>query len=547
MTGVSAGAAQAFAKLSALRRREDLLLFGPLALAGLFALVLLVNAQEVIAEIYRDADAASAMVISDLIDDAPPDRTVLFSNYPWYEGLWFMELTRGLPAHREIWEAAPIVAAFLAFAAVAWSALRTLGPWAGATVFALLVALGTFGRLTFFAPNWHGHTAVHVAIIGVTFVWAVRRASAFPRWGPSALALGLGAVTAPGLTDRLLLVAGIAPLVLAAVTLPFVVPGRPYVRLSLSFLAASIIAIVGGKAITEIMEDERVVSPGLDVNFLGGQEFVSNAQLFVEALSHLGGGNFFGDTIDAYTISEFVRASLVIAGFGVAFHVVRRWVESWRSGAATAATDPPLAAYTLFWGFALLGPVAVFLLSTVPEDANSGRYLVSSYIAAAALLPLTGLTNRKWRLGVTACAAVFIAVGTYQLIHKSAPNEDGYVQGADLGALRQFARAEGLEQGYGDFYVAANVTWGSHLDLKVFPLRPCNGKFRYCRHHLHVITTWYRPRQRRSFLLVDARQQRYVNGPDPAHGKPSKVRTFGQLTAYVYPYDIASALTPASP
>jgi hypothetical protein len=124
------------------------------------------------------------------------------------------------------------------------------------------------------------------------------------------------------------------------------------------------------------------------------------------------------------------------------------------------------------------------------------------------------------------------------------PNEENFVEEADVAALEDFARSEGLKRGYGDFWTAANVTWASEVDLEVFPLRWCNIDFYYCPHNVHVITTWYEPGTDRSFLLVDAEQQEYVNGPDPLHGPPEQVRRFGQLTAYVYPYDIASRLGP---
>jgi hypothetical protein len=533
--------------LSALRRRPDLLLFAPLALAALYLLVLLVQAVDVVRWLYLDGDAASALVIAELVDDAPPERTVYMSNYPWYETLWFMEATRGLPGHRQIWELAPILATLLAFAAVGWSALRTIDRWAGATVFAVLVALGEFARLAFFTPNWHGHTAVHVAIVGVVFVWAVQRAEGLSRWGLVALAVGLGVVTAPGVaSDRLTLVAGVAPLVLAAVALPVLLRGRAYVWLAASFVAAAVIALVGGAGLVEVMERDRVEPFDFDVRFVAGTELLLNVQLFLESLGNLAGGDFFGEPFGPYSGTEFLRACIFVLALGVVFVLLRRWVQSARSEPAAVTRDPALTAYTIFWGLALLGPVAAFLLSSVPEDQTGGRYLLSSYIAAAALLPLAALGDGWRRWAVTAGAVVFVAAGAAQLAVKPSPNEaEGYVERGDVEALEEFARSQGLKRGYGDFWTAANVTWASGVDLEVFPVRTCNVDFVYCPHNVHVITTWYQPQEGRSFLLVDRNQQEYVNGPDPLHGAPEEVRTFGQLTAYVYPYDIARRLGPA--
>jgi hypothetical protein len=536
------------ARLLELRRRSDLLLYAPLGIAAIYALALLVNAGEVIGWVYLDGDAASAMVIAELIDDAPPERTVYFSNYPWYETLWFMQATRGLPAHREIWEAGPIVAAFAAFAALSWSAYRTLGPWAAATVLALLVCMGAFARSTFFMPNAHGHTAVHVVILAVAFVWAVRRADRWSPWGLGALALGLGLVTAPGVaSDRLMVVAGVAPLLLGAVALPFLLQGRAYVRLAASFLAASLIAVGLGRVITNAMEEDRVEPFDFKVNFLADGDLFLNMELFVRGLANLAGGDFFGAPVRPGTVLDFTRASLVLIAFGVALVLVRRWTRTLRREQEPTPPRAAQIAYTLFWGLALLGPIAAFLISDAPVDDNSGRYLITSYMAAAALLPLAAAGGSWRRWAVVAGASVFAVVGTWKLVDNPAPNNSGFVGGKDVAALQDFARSEGLQRGYGDFWTAANVTWASRLDLEVFPLRACNTTRRYCRHNVHVITTWYDPKPGKSFLLVDSRQQRDVSGPDPSHGDPLEVRTFGQLTAYVYPYDIASRLAPPPP
>ena len=146
---------------------------------------------------------------------------------------------------------------------------------------------------------------------------------------------------------------------------------------------------------------------------------------------------------------------------------------------------------------------------------------------------------------MTAGAALFVAAGTAQLAVKAAPNEtERYVEHGDVAALESFARSEGLKRGYADFWVAANVTWASGLDLEVFPIRACQVTLRYCPHNVHMITIWYRPTDGRSFLLLDPNQAEYLNGLDPLWGPPSEVRTIGQLRAYVYPYDIARRFGP---
>jgi hypothetical protein len=58
------------------------------------------------------------------------------------------------------------------------------------------------------------------------------------------------------------------------------------------------------------------------------------------------------------------------------------------------------------------------------------------------------------------------------------------------------------------------------------------------------IPSWYVPRAgTRTFLVIDS-DLSAVNGgmtaPPPVFGEPTQTATFGQLTVYVYPYDIAA-------
>ncbi len=75
----------------------------PVSLGGLGALVVLVRLPHIIGVLYTDGDVASAPVIAALAGHAPGSRAVLLGQFPWYESLWFMRLTHGLPGYREIW------------------------------------------------------------------------------------------------------------------------------------------------------------------------------------------------------------------------------------------------------------------------------------------------------------------------------------------------------------------------------------------------------------------------------------------------------------
>src|SRR3954452_16686128 len=75
----------------------------PFVAAGIYLLVVLLQLGPLLGWAFHNSDAAAGPVIGSLIGDAPANRDVWLGNYPWYESLWFMAATKGLPAHRQIW------------------------------------------------------------------------------------------------------------------------------------------------------------------------------------------------------------------------------------------------------------------------------------------------------------------------------------------------------------------------------------------------------------------------------------------------------------
>ena len=109
-------------------------------------------------------------------------------------------------------------------------------------------------------------------------------------------------------------------------------------------------------------------------------------------------------------------------------------------------------------------------------------------------------------------------------------------------ALARFAKSEHVTYGYTGYWDAADLTWMSDFEVKAYPVSQCvNGSYAICPFNIGI-SSWYRPRSGgNSMFVVDhGIQLATVSAPDPSDGIPSASTTIGDLTVYVYPYDIAS-------
>ncbi len=81
----------------------------PVALAGVYAAALIPELPAIIAHTWWSADSGSAGVVAQLYSHPAPGQYIILGDHGWYEAFSFYLLTRGLPAHRFLWYAAPLV------------------------------------------------------------------------------------------------------------------------------------------------------------------------------------------------------------------------------------------------------------------------------------------------------------------------------------------------------------------------------------------------------------------------------------------------------
>lgn len=546
------------------------LAFGVAYLAAVFA-----QFTQLVAVTYLNGDAASAPVIGELFGGSPAHREVVLGKMAWFSTLLFELATRWLPAHRQIWETTPYALALLSAGLLAWGAWQVAGRWAATItgVIALCASPATLSWL--FSLNDHSPDWFCNALLASLLILLGRSET---RWGGRPLiaaGVGVGIIVGVNLaSDPLVAVGGVLPFLLAAL----VTWGRrsPRWRTRPLLLAGGSLAVMAiVYALTKLlMHHENVVSSTAQNNttFAGAEQITSNFKFWWQSIVALGGGSFFGQAVGLTSVLELACAVLAL---GAVILIAPRvaWREASRAfapivsgdsageapdsrirltggpiaaGRETDSPDSPIGgdrrvAWCVFWGSSLIFLSLAFVVSSVPVEIYDDRYLVGLIYAAAALLPLAATHSYRRQAAVVAGTSVFAFTGLLGLLEGRATENTAHWPAGHLdGQVMAIARREHLSIGYAGYWDAATITWGTHLAVKVFPLATCGNQ--YCLFYEHYISSWYTPRPGiRTFLLADsavALSTPYL----PQLGKPSAVYSIGQLTMYVFPYDIASRI-----
>ncbi len=527
-----------------------LALWAPVVLGGISLLLVLAHIQQIIGALYANGDVASAPVIGALIGHAPADRTVLLGQYPWYESLWFMELTHGLPAYRQIWEAAPIAFSAFGYGLLIACAWVCFGRTRGLLVGALLASTSVEMRTVLFTLDFHGALVVHACVLLAGLV-IVLRAERLAPWAIGLLAVLVGCFTALGVaSDKTMYIAAIVPFLLTGVGMwarSTIAAGSGRVRerrLALFTLAVCTVAVVGGELAAAAMRHDRVIAAPYTVSFVSLGHLASNIEIFLSAFASLAGGEFFGASATGTNFLTFVAGVL---GFA-ALAAVARWLwqraptlciapeeESSRSTAATA--------YIIFWALVLVCLTGGFVLTSTPIDASSARYIACDFVAVAALLPALAPIERGLAHGVLAVAiTLFVGLGLYFDIDRITGPPNTYPTSKTVAEIERYLLAHGARNGYAPYWDAADVSWGTHLHIHAYPLERCTLSLGVCPMRLNQISSWYAPTGSHvTFLLTDLTNLGNVPIPDP-FGTFVTQAVFGNVNVYIYDHDVAGAL-----
>jgi hypothetical protein len=559
-------------------RIARLLAWTPLVLAGAYLIALAVQFGQIVAATYLDADAASAPVIGELYGGSPLHRDVVLGQMAWFSTLMFELATRWLPAHRQIWEAAPYAMALASAALIAWGLWRVAGRWAATIGGTIVVCAAPHTLHLLFSLNDHSPTWFSLALLAGLLVLAQSRAGELGALASVLVAIVVGAIVGANMaSDTLLIGAGVVPALLAAAGAYALSAGtgappdasysRPRRRALLLTLATLAVAVIADVLTRLFMHHENVTIPAgiTNTGLAGAQAVTSNFHLWWQSIAVLGNGEFFGQALGFTSSLQLLCAGLSILTVAVlvpriAWRELHRAARAGRRGAqdehgpdeaeiADERTDAlgvrdaraMRLAWCIFWGSSATLLSIGFIVSSTPVDINSDRYLVGLVYTGAALVPLAAGRSALRRAAISIATSVFAFTGLLTLAQGGVAGNPGKFPSDSVSAqVARIARREHLTVGYAGYWDAASITWATHLAVKVYPVYACGTQL--CPFYIHYISSWYTPRSgMRTFLISDPTQP-VAAPPVSALGTPSAIYRIDELTMYVYPYDIAGRL-----
>jgi hypothetical protein len=518
---------------------ERLAAAGALGAVGLFLGWFLLRAGAVTDALYSNPDFASSLVIAQFLDDRGSGEVVL-GNYVWLAPLYAMDLTRWLPEHREVWEAAPFVLYVVTVTLVGWTVSRAVSGRAGSLVALAMAAPAPIVLAYVAVPNAHAHSLLGVAILAGFLV-------TFPKlagwsWARRGLwALGLAITSAVGASsDVLFLIGGAFPFLLA------VVFGWRRAGMSNGVTALAIGAALAGVGAGGLLalaaEHAGVRGTGASFPLASPSDAAANARQLLEDLALFAHGRL-SDTSDA--IDVILELIGIAAMVGIPVLVIAILI---RSPAVLRDRRRPPTQRLLFvyWGAALAGLAVAFVFSSAPEDIGSTRYTI---ILWPALLTLPVIVFARRALAPIALLAALAGVlGCVELARGTYTDESGFPSG-DLSRLERFVAAKGLDHGYAAYVNAPVITARTDFDVRTYPVERCGleGDGR-CPFGLHRIDAWYQPMRRaRSFYLVAERPGWPRLGAPPTRwGPPAAEARFGLFHVFAYDFDLARVLMPGA-
>jgi len=515
--------------------------WAPVGLAVIYALLLLRTFGAVVSSIYTNADVASAPAIGQLVSAAT---------------LWFEELTRSFPAHRELWEVGPWALTLIGFGLLAWAMWRVAGRWAALTAAVACACGGTSLLPVQFAASVHAISYVHICVLGAFMVplalasegWMTGRA-----WGHAAIVGLVAIVTGLGVaSDSLVIIGGVVPFVVAGGILAYVSRREASRRVLASVIGVVAGAVVVAEVAKAVARAQHVVPYQFPITFAQFNQLLAHIGDLFESLAWIVNGNFGGQRFSLTSVLAFLCAALVLAAsFAVLRYGRTRAVELVATPRGRGALTPVARArmaFVWFWLASALILSVAFVGSSVPVGAGTLRYVVPVAYALVILVAVAASTSpRRWRAAaVTGGVSVLIA-GSILTIYQRQIEWWGTVQPNNTvaSALLRFARSEHATVGYSGYWDAAPLTWDVAARLQVYPVLPCGTGM--CAFPYHRISSWYTPRPTSPTLFIvdsDTAGTNGISGPPASFGTPERVAHFDQLTAYVYPYDIATKIAP---
>jgi hypothetical protein len=514
-----------------------------------YGVSLLVNFSAVINAINMDGDVVVAPVIGKLLGSAPHSARVVLGNHGYYEELWFLRATAGLPYYRELWEITPACWSLVGLGLLAWSTWKALGPWAAALAASALLCVGSGARVSLFTFDSHGLALVHTILLGALLVWLVGRAQSLRAWQLAVIAIVAGAASAAPVTgERVFVCWALLPMLVTSALLAWRTHQREHRRVLAVVVAVVVIALVGGHLLWRAMQDIHWYETGFEVFLAPVSSVAGNLSLLTRCYLYLGGGEFAGASLDVEAAARFISGALVLCalvalllrGFVVLLsRLRRRWSAATPAAVTYDAVQSRRFAYVVFWTSSLAATSAAYVFTTAPVDVTTARYVLPGYVAIGALLPLLAMRSSGWRAIVVAGVCVFSLVACIQIVRQPSGPTTPWPSLRQANEVVRVAREEHVTYGYASYWVAADLTWNSYFKVDIYPVAGCSPRSALCPFELGRISSWYSAQPHtRSMFIADPKESPDANGPGTELGKPVAIKNADGLAVYVYPYDI---------
>lgn len=480
--------------------------FLPLCL--LYVVLVITHFSHILVNVYGSSDASSPLVVAELFSDRAGGHVVT-SNFPWYSTLIFAEVTKWLPAHRQIWELGPLFLGLSSIALMSWSAWRVAGRWAAALTAVILLCAGPGVLELMFWLTDHTPTWYSLALLAAFLVLLTDRKISVG-WLPlTIITLFIGVIVGINLaTDKELLVAGLLPLLIAGIATWAM--SRTALAARTMWFALAMTAVIGVSAIstTSIMHSTGVVSNGYTLKFANLEAVFTNVMTWWQSIALLGNGSFFGEAITVATMIALICAVLSVGVVLLIPWYTWRYIRSRRSDGELL--DVQLSVYTMFWTASVVCLSVGFILSSAPvhpTDPEDVGYLVGIMYAVAAILPLLARGSVLTRAVVVTGTLLFLLSAVITLGRSNGINAPPSARGPSpqvAGDVARVAERMHATVGYGLYWDAAAITWRANFRVLVAPIVGCSSSQRLCPGPNGYLEAWYRPVSGRTFLLTDS-------------------------------------------
>ncbi len=543
--------------------RPALVLLIPFVFAAAYFVVFIAQLPHNLWVIGWNSDYASGFTIpATLVETGTGGHTVL-STTGAYLPLWFGLLTATLPLHRELWELAPTGLFLLTALAVGWSVAQIASRGAATLATLLILVASPRALYIFMAPVAHNTVYPGTALLGAYLVWLARaRARRAVTWAVALLAgVALGTCIA---SDSLLIVTGAIPFALTAV-----LAGVSGCRRSRTLMASAFATVAVAIPIAELTSrlmgslGYATLPPSTEIASLS--TLPRHAELMWEGLKGLFNGY----------LRQAPSGGVVGSGLGVACEIVMivalitmlivgvltaaKFVWSGlRRGTQTPPTDPARSVHIIYWTGSAAATCVGFALSTRTEYVHESYYATLIFSVAAVIVVVTrSRSAARWLVSVGASvffAASLVGLTSHYMERYVLPIARSYMTIPYVPAIARyqsqitaFAEANRAELGFAGYGDASSLTWSSAERILVRPVQVCANPqgADICPFFLARVPSWYSPSQQRTFLLVDSGESFLSSLPQDL-GRPLAAEAFGPVQMYVYRYDIASRMGPAS-